>query len=88
MALQAKAGLLAATGDGKGAEAAYLECLTLWEMAGWPYYQAKALVESSEALTQTNPEESKKRLQQAAEIFKKLGAKRDLEKAETKLAAM
>jgi hypothetical protein len=34
-----------------------------------------------------NPDESKKRLQQAVEIFRKLGAKRDLEKAETKLAA-
>jgi len=46
-----------------------------------------ALVAYSEAMAQTNPEESKKRLQEAVEVFKKLGAKRDLEKAQTKLSA-
>jgi predicted ATPase len=86
MALQAEAGLLAATGDGKGAEATYLECLTLWEKAGWPYYRAKALVAYSEALAQTHPDESRRRLRQAAEIFRKLGAKRDLGKTEAKLS--
>lgn len=40
----------------------------------------------SEAIAQTNPEESKKRLEQAAEIFRKLGAKRDMERARAKLA--
>jgi hypothetical protein len=59
----------------------------LWERAGWLYYQAEALVPYSDAIAQTNPDESKKRLQQASEVFRKLGAKRDLEKAETKLAA-
>jgi len=61
--------------------------LGLWEKAGWPYYHAKALIGYSEAMAQTNPEESKKRLQEAVEVFKKLGAKRDLEKTQTKLSA-
>jgi hypothetical protein len=61
--------------------------LELWEKAGWPFYYAKALVAYSEALVQKNPEESRKRLEQAAEIFRKLGAKRNLEKAEAKLSA-
>jgi tetratricopeptide (TPR) repeat protein len=88
MARQAEACLLSASGEGKGAEAAYLECFALWEKAGWPYYHAKDLVAYSESLARTNPEESKKRLQQAAEIFKKLGAKRDLEKAQAKLSGL
>jgi tetratricopeptide (TPR) repeat protein len=86
MARQAKETLLLAGGDRKGAEEAYLECVGLWQKAGWPYYQAKALVAYSEAVVKTNPEESKKRLQQAVEVFKRLGAKRDLEKAQTKLS--
>ena len=73
--------------DRKGAEEAYLKSLELWEKAGWPYYQAKALVSYSQATVETNPDESKRRLDQAAEIFRKLGAKRDLEKAEAKLSA-
>ena len=84
MALQAEGGLLAATGEGKGAAAVYLECLASWEKAGWPHYQAKALVAYSEALAQTKQAESKKRLREAAEIFRKLGAKRDLEKLQPK----
>jgi predicted ATPase len=87
LALQSSATLLLATGDSKGAEEAYLKCLGLWEKAGWPYYQANALVAFSNALARTNPEESKKRLLEAAEIFKKLGAKQDLERAEAKLKA-
>jgi hypothetical protein len=87
MASQADASLLLATGDARGAEEAYLKCLELWEKAGWPYYQAKALVAYSEALAQEDPEESRKRLEQAAEIFRRLGAKRDLERAEAKLSA-
>jgi tetratricopeptide (TPR) repeat protein len=87
MALQAEASFQVATGDRKGAEEAYLKCLASWEKAGWPYYHAKALVAYSEALAQKNPEESRKRLMQAAEIFRKLGAKRDLERAEGKLSA-
>jgi tetratricopeptide (TPR) repeat protein len=87
MASHAEAALLLASGDRKGADEVFLNCLELWEKAGWPYYHAKALVACSEALAQTSPEESRKRLMQAAEIFRKLGAKRDLEKAEAKLSA-
>jgi tetratricopeptide (TPR) repeat protein len=87
MASQAEAALLLASGDQKGAEEAYLKSLGLWEKAGWPYYHAKALVAYSEALAQKNPEESRKRLMQAAEIFRRLGARRDLERAEAKLSA-
>ena len=87
MASEAEAALLLASGDGKGAEEAYARSLELWEKAGWPYYHAKALVAYSDALTQENAEESRKRLEQAAEIFRNLGAKRDLEKAEAKLPA-
>jgi tetratricopeptide (TPR) repeat protein len=85
LASQAEAALLLATGDSKGAEEAYLNCLDSWEKAGWPFYHGKALVAYSEAVAQTKPEESNKRLQQAVEVFKKLGAKRDLEQAEAKL---
>jgi hypothetical protein len=64
-----------------------MKSLDLWEKAGWPYYHGKALVAYSEALAQENPEESRKRLMQAGEIFRSLGAKRDLEGAEAKLSA-
>jgi class 3 adenylate cyclase/tetratricopeptide (TPR) repeat protein len=86
MASQAEAALLLASGDEKAAEEAYMKSLRLWEKAGWPYYHAKALVAYSESLAQKDPEESKKRLGQAAEIFRKLGARRDQEKAEAKLS--
>jgi tetratricopeptide (TPR) repeat protein len=88
LASQAEASLTLAVGDIKRAEEAYLRCLDLWERAGWPYYHAKALLAYSEALAQNNHEESAKRLEQAAEIFRKLGAKRDLEKAEAKLSVI
>jgi len=87
MASQAEASLLLATGDRKGAEEAYLKSFELWEKAGWPYYRARALAEYAEVLAKRSPEESRKRLEEAVEIFRKLGAKRDLEKAEAKLAA-
>jgi class 3 adenylate cyclase/tetratricopeptide (TPR) repeat protein len=87
MASQAEAALLVAEGNGKGADEAYLKSLGLWEKAGWPYYRAKALVAYSEALAQENPEESRKRLEQAAAIFRKLGAKRDIERTEARLTA-
>jgi len=87
MASQAEGVLLLASGDARGAEEAYLRSIGCWEKAGWPYYHAKALVEYSEAIAQTNFEQSKNRLRQATEIFRKLGAERDLEKAEAKLAA-
>jgi predicted ATPase/class 3 adenylate cyclase len=87
MASQAEASLLLASGDRRGADEAYLKSLGSWEKAGWPYYHAKALVAYSEALAQKNPEESRKRLEQAAEIFRRLGAKRDLERTEAKLSA-
>jgi predicted ATPase/class 3 adenylate cyclase len=87
MASQAEANLLLATGDSKSAEEAYLKSLNLWEKAGWPYYHAKALVAYSEALAQENPKESRQWLTQAVEIFRKLGAKRDLERAGAKLSA-
>jgi hypothetical protein len=86
MASQAEGYVLLAGGDRKGAEEALVKSLALWGKAGWPYYQAKALVAYSEAIVETNPNESKRRLEQAAEIFKKVGAKRDLEKAGAKLA--
>ena len=73
------------SGDLKAAEEVYLRSLLLWEKAGWPYYRAKALVEYSEILAKSSPEESRKRLGMAVEIFKKLGAKRNLEKAEAAL---
>jgi class 3 adenylate cyclase/tetratricopeptide (TPR) repeat protein len=85
MAFQAQANVLLADGNGKAAEEAYAKSLALWEKAGWPYYHAKALVAYSEAIVQNNPEESRKRLTQAAEIFRKLGAKQDLERAEARL---
>ena len=58
----------------------------MWEKAGWPYYRAKALAEYAGVLAKSSPE-SRKRLEEAVEIFRKLGAKRDLERAEAKLAA-
>ncbi len=75
-----------AGGDRKAAEDAYLRSLGLWEKAGWPYYHAKALVAYSEAIAQTNPDESAKQLQKAADTFRKLGAKRDLQRAEGRLS--
>jgi predicted ATPase/archaellum biogenesis ATPase FlaH len=81
----AKANVLLAKEDRNGALETYREALGFWGKAGWPYYHARTLVVYSEALVQTNPEESKKRLQEAAETFRKLGAKRDLEKAQAKL---
>jgi hypothetical protein len=80
MASQAEGNVLLAGEDRTGAGEAYLKSLTLWEKAGWPYYRAKALVEYSEAIAQTNPQESNKRLEEATETYRKLGAKRDLEK--------
>jgi tetratricopeptide (TPR) repeat protein len=87
MASQAEANLLYATGDLNGAQKAYLESLSFWEKAGWPYYYAKAMVEHTEAMAKASPQESRNRLEEAIEIFKKLGAKRDLEKAKAKLSA-
>ncbi len=87
MASEAKAALHSASGDRKAAEGSYLECLALWEKAGWPYYKAKALIAYSTVIAQINPEESKQRVCEAAEIFMKLGAKRDLESAQAKLTA-
>jgi hypothetical protein len=87
MASQAEAVLLLASGDRKGAGEAYLKSLDLWKKAGWPYYRAKALVAYSGAIAETSPVESRERLKEASEIFKKLGAKRQLERAEAKLSA-
>ncbi len=84
---QAEASLLFASGNQRGAEEAYRKSLEFWQKAGWPYYQAKTLVAYSEAISQTSADESLKRLEQAAEIFRKLGAKRDLEKAQARLSA-
>jgi len=86
MASEAEANLLHAKGDLKASEEVYLKSLSLWERAGWPYYHAKILVAYSESIAQANPEEAKKRLQQAVDIYKRLGAKRDLEKAEATLS--
>jgi len=87
MAGQAKANLLQASGDLKAAHEAYRESLSIWEKAGWPYNQAKTLVEYAEAIAKTSPEESRRCLGEAVEIFNKLGAKHDLEKSEAKLSA-
>ena len=87
LGLQAEANLLLAVGDRKGAEEAYLECLALWEKARWPYYHAKALAEYAEAIAKTFPDQSRKRLEESIGIFRKLGAKRDLEKVEAKLSS-
>jgi len=87
MASQAEAVLLLASGDRKGAGEAYLKSLDLWKKAGWPYYRAKALVAYSGAIAETSPVESRERLKEASEVFKKLGAKRQLERAEAKLSA-
>ena len=86
MAWQAKANLLYAGGGKKEAEEAFTKCIELWKKAGWPYYYAKALAAYSEAIAQGNPEESKKRLGEATETFRKLGAKRDLLRAEGRLS--
>ena len=84
MALQAEALTQAALGDKKTAEETYLKCLTHWESAGWPYYQARALVDFSDTVAGSG---ARKHLEQAFQIFKKLGAKRELEKVQTKLSA-
>jgi tetratricopeptide (TPR) repeat protein len=85
MASQAEASVLHTSGDGQGAADALLKSLSFWEKAGWPYYHAEALLEYSEAIKETNRDESRKRLEESAEIFRKLGARRDLERAEAKL---
>ncbi len=87
MAAQAEASLFLAQGNQIGAEGAYVKSLDLWEKAGWPYYKAKALVAYSHAIAQSNPQEFRKMLLEAVEIFRKLGARHDLEKAEAKLSA-
>jgi hypothetical protein len=85
MVSQAEGNLLLHKGNKKASDEAYSKCLALWEKAGWPYYRAKALTAYSEAVARTNPAESKKRLGEAADIFRKLGAKRDLQNAESRL---
>jgi len=87
MAWQSEAYLTDVRGNKKEAEQAFVKAIELWEKAGWPYYKAKTLVDFSESVAQANPEESKKQLQQAAQIFKKLGAKRDYERAEARLSS-
>jgi tetratricopeptide (TPR) repeat protein len=86
MASQAEASLLLASGDRKGAAEAFTKCLVLWEKAGWPYYQAKAMVAYSDAIANTSPEEWRKVLEEASEIFRKLGAKRDIEGTQARLS--
>ena len=86
LTLEAEAIHLFATGDKNGAKEAFLKSLSLWETTGWLYYAAKANAAYSDAFMETDPEDSKKRLVQAAETFRNLGAKRDLEKADRKLS--
>ena len=83
---QADAALNLATGEGKAAEESLSRCITLWEKAGWPYYHAKALGAYSETIAKSNRELSRKCLEQASEIFGKLGAKRDLEKVQRRIS--
>jgi tetratricopeptide (TPR) repeat protein len=86
MASQAEANLLQGSGELKAAQEAYQKSLSLWEKAGWPYYKANVLVEYAEAIAKTSAEESRRRLGEAVEIFRKLGAKHDLEMSEAKLS--
>jgi tetratricopeptide (TPR) repeat protein len=86
MAWQAEAKLLYAGGEKKKAEEAFTKCIELWKKAGWPYYLAKALVASAESVAQTSPDKSREWLKEAAEVFSKLGAKRDLRRVETRLS--
>jgi predicted ATPase len=86
MAFQAEATLQNIQGNAQGAKEPFLKCVSLWEGTGWPYYHAKALTAYSDAIAETNPDESKKQLMHASEIFGKIGAKRDLEKTESKLS--
>lgn len=60
--------------------------LELWDKPDWPHYYAKALVEYAANAAKRSPEESRKRLQQAAEILRRVGAKRDLEDVEHRLS--
>jgi len=85
-ALEAEATLLLGTGDKNGAKEAYLKSVDLWEKTGWIYYTARANAAYSDAFMETEPEGAKKRLAKAAETFRKLDAKRDLEKAEHNLS--
>jgi len=87
MAWQAEGHLLQARGELKDAEEAFIKCIELWKRTGWPYYQAKALVAFAESVGQTSPDKSRHSLKEAAEIFKRLGAKHDLKKTESELAA-
>jgi tetratricopeptide (TPR) repeat protein len=86
MVLQAEANILQASGDLKGAEEAYMKSLALWERAGWIYYRGKALASYGANIAKTSPAESRKRKEEAAAIFKKLGAKRDLERVQAELS--
>jgi hypothetical protein len=87
MAEEARANVLLSKEDRNGALETYREALGFWEKARWPYYKAKTLTAYSEALAQSKPEESHRRLLEAAEIFRKLGARRDLEKTEPRLSS-
>lgn len=84
LAWQAEAELHRAKAETKQASESYSKSIELWERAGWPYYMAKALAEYSQIIATTFPQESRQRLEEAREVFRKLGAKRDLEKAEAK----
>jgi class 3 adenylate cyclase/tetratricopeptide (TPR) repeat protein len=79
MAFQARAVLQTAMRDEEATET-YLKSLDAWEKARWPYYHAKALAAFGESLIETSPVQARQRLEQAANEFRTLGAKRDLEK--------
>ena len=87
MAEEARANVLLSKENRNGALETYREALGFWEKAHWPYYKAKTLIAYSEALAQSKPEESHRRLLEAAEIFRKLGARRDLERIEPRLSS-
>jgi hypothetical protein len=87
MAWQAEAIVLQANLNETVAQEAYLKSLSFWQKAGWPYYEAKLLVAYSQSLKQTNSEESKKCMQRALGIFRKLGAKRELKKTAEMLSS-
>ena len=85
MASQGEALVLAAAGDKEAAKETYQKCLDLWERAGWPYYQAKAIIEYSDMVDKGT---ARQKLEHATQILRRLGATRTLEKVQTKLSTL
>jgi len=88
MAWQAEARVQIARGNLMGGQQAYLRSLTLWDKADWPHYHADALVAYADTIAQTKAQESRMLMEQASQIFLKLGAVRDSEETERKLSLL